>query len=136
MRRILSWSLLAITLAVNAQNPGSSDKAKENYTLSLDQAVSYALEHNYGIVNAGRDIKIAEKQKWETIAMGLPQINAGLDYLHNFELMRQGITGGGVFGGEPGQIITFAFGTDNTMNAHATVNQLLFDGSYIVALQA
>src|SRR6187402_2295191 len=109
MRRIFLWSFLILALGANAQNTGASDKEKQNYTFSLDEAIAHALEHNYGIINAGRDIKIAEKQKWETTAMGLPQINAGLDYLHNFELMRQGITGGGVFGGEPGQIITFAF---------------------------
>lgn len=134
MRRILLMSFLVFAFTAKAQNAGS--KEKESYTFSLDQAISHAMEHNYEIINAGRDIQIAEKQKWETTAAGLPQLNGGVDYIHNFEYMAQGITGGGAFGGKPGEIITIAFGTKNSMNARATLSQLIFDGSYIVALQS
>src|SRR5689334_8747100 len=99
MRRILLVSLLVFTVTVKAQSPASTDK--ESYTFSLDQAISHAMEHNYEIMNASRDIQIAEKQKWETTAAGLPQLNGGVDYTHNFAYMAQGITGGGIFGGEP-----------------------------------
>src|SRR5690606_22014815 len=43
---------------------------------------------------------------------------------------------GEFFGGEPGSFEPVVFGVPQTMTATATLNQLLFDGSYIVALQA
>lgn len=49
-------------------------------SFSLDQAITYALEHNYTAQNAERDILDAQKQKWETIASGLPQINGAVSY--------------------------------------------------------
>ena len=103
MRKLILLSFLAFTISIKAQK-ASENEQKQSYSFSLDQAISHALEHNYEIINAGRDIQIAEKQKWETTAAGLPQVTAGLDYLHNFELMRQGVTGGGNFGGDPGRI--------------------------------
>src|SRR5690606_35903324 len=49
-------------------------------SFSLQEAIDFALENNRTAVNASRDIKAAEAQKRETIATGLPQINAAVDY--------------------------------------------------------
>ena len=40
------------------------------------------------------------------------------------------------FGGQPGEFIPVTFGTKHNMVARSTLSQLIFDGSYIVALQA
>ncbi|MDV7391366.1 TolC family protein, partial [Arthrospira platensis SPKY1] len=40
------------------------------------------------------------------------------------------------FGGNPGEFQEVAFGVRHSMNARATLSQLIFDGSYLVALQA
>ncbi|MCF6129299.1 TolC family protein [Flavobacterium sp. AS60] len=109
---------------------------KETYSFSLQQAINHALEHNYSAINANRDIEAAKKKKWETTTIGLPQINAGLDYLNTFEFTKQGVSGGGPFGGTPGEISTFAFGTKQTMVGKASLTQLIFDGSYLVGLQS
>lgn len=109
---------------------------KQSYSFSLQQAIEYAIKNNYASINADRDIAAAKQKKWETTAAGLPQINAGMNYINNFKLTQQGASGGGPFGGTPSEVLTFAFGTKHTMNAQATLSQLLFDGSYIVALQA
>ena len=106
-----------------------------SYSLSLQQAIDHALQHNYTVLNANRDIAAAKQKKWETTAAGLPQINAGLDYQNNFELQKS-IIPAELFGGNPGEFAEVAFGTKHTMLARATLSQLLFDGSYIVALQA
>lgn len=108
---------------------------KEAYSFSLQQAIDHALEHNYSVINANRDIDAAKQKKWETTAAGLPQINAGLDYTNNFELQKS-IIPAEFFGGTPGEFTEVAFGTKHTMLARATLSQLIFDGSYIVALQA
>ena len=52
----------------------------ESYKFSLQEAIDYALENNRNAKNAQRDIEAAEKQKWETIATGLPQIDANINY--------------------------------------------------------
>ena len=130
MKKLILIPLLVFALGANAQ------EANKNYSFSLEQAISHALNNNYSAINAGRDIASAKQKKWETTAAGLPQINAGLDYGNNFAYTLQGVTGGGPFGGDPGEVSTIAFGTKHNMNARVTLSQLLFDGSYIVALQA
>lgn len=108
---------------------------KESYSFSLQQAIDHALQHNYSVINANRDIASAKQKKWETTASGLPQINAGVDYQYNVELQKS-VVPAEFFGGNPGEFAEVAFGTKQNMNARATLSQLIFDGSYIVALQA
>ena len=105
--------------------------APQSYSFSLDQAISHALSHNYSAINATRDIAMAKKKKWETTAMGLPQISAGLDYQ-----LQKSLIPAQFFGGQPGEFAEIAFGTKHNMNARGTWSQIIFDGSYIVALQA
>ena len=108
---------------------------RNSYSFSLEEAITFALDSNYTAINAQRDVVAALKQKWETTATGLPQISAGVDYRNN---LKQPVTlvPGEFFGGQPGTFEPVIFGVPQTMTATATLNQLLFDGSYIVALQA
>jgi outer membrane protein len=133
MKKQILLSFLILAFAAKAQE---SNIGKQNYTFSLEQAISHALTHNYSVINADRDIASAQQKKWETTAAGLPQINGGLSYLNNLEYTQQSLTGGGTFGGNAGEVLTVAFGTKHNMNGQLTLSQLLFDGSYIVALQA
>jgi len=104
-------------------------------SFSLDEAVSYAIQNNRMVKNAARDISAAEKQKWETAAKGLPQINASVGY--NKWLKQQvSLLPGEFAGGTPGTFSPVAFSTQQTMDAKATLNQLIFDGSYILGLQS
>lgn len=131
MKQILILTFLLFVGILNAQ------EKKEKYSFTLEQAIEYALQNNYKVINAGRDIQSAEQKKWETTAAGLPQINAGLDYNKNFVFTKQGISGNAFNpGGDPDEVSTIAFGTKHSMNARATLSQIIFDGSYIVALQA
>ena len=130
MKKTILLVLLTFAIFTNAQ-----ENRSKSYSFSLQQAIEHALQNNYSAVNSGRDIDAAKKKKWETIASGLPQINAGVDYQNNFELQRSLIPAE-FLGGNPGEFVEVAFGTKHTMNTSARLNQLLFDGSYIVALQA
>ncbi|MBN8566684.1 MAG: TolC family protein [Flavobacteriales bacterium] len=125
----LSLFLLLACLGMQAQ------ETKKSYSFSLQQAIEHALQYNYAAKNSGLDIEAAKKKKWETTASGLPQINAGLDYQNNFEIQKSLIPAE-FFGGNPGEFAEVAFGTKHTMLARTTLSQLIFDGSYIVALQA
>ena len=110
-------------------------KAQDTLKLSLKQAVDYALLNSYSAINANRDIDAAKKKKWETTTMGLPQISAKIDYQHWLK-QQVSLIPAEFFGGNPGEFTEIAFGTKHNMNATATVNQLIFDGSYIVGLQS
>lgn len=131
MKQKLILTLLFVSLFLNAQ-----DK-KETYSFTLQQAIDHAIENNYTAINANRDIEAAKQKKWETTATGLPQITSNLQYLNNLDFQVQGVSGNAFNpGGDPDEISTIAFGTKHSANASATLNQLIFDGSYIVGLQS
>lgn len=102
---------------------------------SLEEAVAFALDSSYASINAKREIAKAIQQKWETTAQGLPQIDGNISYNNN---LKQPVTliPGEFSGGEPGTFIPLTFGTKQNANAVATLNQLIFDGSYLVGLKA
>ena len=116
---------------------GQAQEKQKTYSFTLQEAIAYAVENNYSAINANRDIEIAKQKKWETTASGLPQITSNLQYLNNLDFQVQGVSGNAFDpNGDPNAISTIAFGTKHNMNASATLNQLIFDGSYIVALQS
>ena len=112
---------------------GFSQEKKQKF--SLQEAIDYALENNRTAKNAARDIVAAKHRKWETTATGLPQISAGIGY-NNWLKQQVSLIPAEFFGGNPGEFAEIAFGTKQTMNATVTLNQLLFDGSYLVGLQS
>lgn len=118
------------------ENPSSLGTSETStYSFTLEEAVQFALDSSYATINARRDIAAAIKKKWETTARGLPHISAAVDYLNRLKQPVQLIPGEFI-GGEPGTFVPLTFGTQQQMSATATASQLLFDGSYLVALQA
>jgi outer membrane protein TolC len=102
---------------------------------SLQEAINYAIENNRTAKNAALDVEAAKQQKWETISTGLPQINASLGY--NKWLQQQlSLIPAEFFGGNPGEFVEIAFGTKQSVNARLTLEQKIFDGSYLVGLQS
>lgn len=107
----------------------------ETSSFTLDEAIAFALENNYSAINANRDIVDAQKQKWETIATGLPQVSAGVSYQNQLK-QPVSVIPAEIFGGEPGTFVEVVFGQPQTASATATLTQQIFDGSYIVGVQA
>ncbi|NNJ89635.1 MAG: TolC family protein [Eudoraea sp.] len=106
-----------------------------NVGYTLNEAIAFALENNYSAVNAERDITDAQKQKWETIAAGLPQITADVNYQNQLK-QPVSLIPAEFFGGEPGEFQAVVFSLPQQASATATVRQQIFDGSYIVGVQA
>ena len=104
-------------------------------SFSLEEAVTYALENNFKAINANKDIIDAKKQKWETIAGGLPQIDGAVSYQNQLK-QPVSLIPAEFFGGEPGTFTPITFGQPQTASATATLKQQIFDGSYIVGVQA
>ncbi|GAA0871544.1 TolC family protein [Gangjinia marincola] len=110
---------------------------ESEYSFTLEEAIDFALENSYQSINARRDVAKAIKQKWETTAMGLPQINGGVDYQNQ---LKQPVTFIPANAFDPNasgdELIPVVFSPEQSMAATATLSQLIFDGSYLVALQA
>lgn len=125
---------LVLIILLFASAIGLSQERKD-YNFSLEEAITFALDSNYTAINARRDIAKAIKQKWETTAQGLPQIDANINYNNN---LKQQVTliPAEFSGGAPGTFVPVVFGTAQNASAVATLNQLIFDGSYLVGLQA
>ena len=104
-------------------------------SFSLQEAIDFALKNNYNAINADRDIIDAQKLKWETIATGLPQINGAVGYQNQLK-QPVSLIPGEIIGGEPGTFVPVVFGQAQQANATATLTQQIFDGSYIVGVQA
>ena len=104
-------------------------------SLSLEEAIDYGLTNNRSIINADRDIQKAKKDRWKTIAAGLPQISSDVNY-QNFLEMPVSLVPAEFFGGNPGEFSELTFGTEQNMIGSIKVEQLLFDGSYLVWLEA
>jgi outer membrane protein TolC len=104
-------------------------------SFNLEEAITFAIDSNYTAINARRDIAIAIKQKWETTAAGLPQIDGSITYNNN---LKQPVTllPAEITGGPPGTFTPVTFGTKQNGSAVATLDQLIFDGSYLVGLKA
>ncbi|MCH7657613.1 MAG: TolC family protein [Bacteroidetes bacterium] len=103
-------------------------------TFSLEEAQSFAIEHNLNIKNAEADVKIARKKIWETTAIGLPQVNVTINYTDNLSLTTVLIPD--FFGGNPDEMIEVQFGTQHNALASITATQQIFSGPYIVGLMA
>ena len=106
---------------------------KSQNTFTLESAIEYSLNNNRLSKNAANDIEKANAKKWETIATGLPQINAFIDYNNNLK-QPVSLVPAEFFGGNPGEFAELSFGTKQTIDGSVTLTQLLFDGSYMIGL--
>ncbi len=96
--------------------------------LSIDDARQYALDHNRVLANSDYALDKSRWAVYETIAAGLPQLNAQLDYqsFMGAEMLIR-------FGGETGPETTIPLLPQSNMNI--TLSQLVFNGNYFVGIQ-
>ena len=104
---------------------------------SIKQAQEHALNNNYDIKNAQLDVEHASKKMQETLSVGLPQINADIEW-QNFIEVPTTLVPASQFNPEaPDNIYTeMQFGIPHSTNASITASQLIFNGSYLVGLKA
>ncbi|MDD4107231.1 MAG: TolC family protein [Prolixibacteraceae bacterium] len=119
-RKLIIISILSLMLL-------SPSFAQDKLTLNLEDAKEYALKYNRTIKNSGLAIDQSQEKLWETIAAGLPQINATTDYTDAM-----------------GAKISIQFDENlpateipikPTSNFNLQLGQLIFNGSYLVGIQ-
>lgn len=107
---LIPWILQAQTSASN-----------EPQSLSLEQAINFAVEHNKELQSSALNIELRNKMVTEAISQGLPQINGTLGYSTNF-----------------GYAVSFGDGNikmEDQSNVSVAVSQLLFSGEWILGIQ-
>ena len=104
---------------------------EKSMRLSLDEAIAFAIENSYNTKASNNGISSAKETVKETSATGLPQLNASFDY-QNF--LKQPVSLADF--NDDGIDEQFVFGKKQNLSASVTLSQLIFDGSYLVALQA
>ncbi|KQB99927.1 TolC family protein [Pedobacter sp. Hv1] len=119
----LSWAL-----------PSKAQTKDTVASFSLQEAISYAQKHQVSILNAQIDEQIAKNTVKQTIGIGLPQVSASANFQDFLKVATSLLPG--EFFNAPGTFVPVKFGVKYNSSVGLDVNQLLFDGSYLVGLQA
>lgn len=139
---LLSLLLPAVT---RAQQQTATTEAPKSFM--LEQCIQYALENSINVQNAIVDQQIAQAKVRDIRGQGLPQISGSASIVDNPKLPRffttytgpQGIVDlSKVPGIQVGDVVaaTNFFQLKSSGTASVTANQILFNGSYILGLQA
>lgn len=138
--KLITTSIFLLPILLSAQQKA----------FSVEDCVNYALENATSLKNATLDEAIAEARIKETIGIGLPQVSGSVAVQHNPTLPRFfaqynsesaiGLTPNqaqqlGVNEGDTYAATNF-FQLQAAGDASLSINQLIFNGSYIVGLQA
>jgi len=140
--RLLTFVALTFATLTMGQTP-------QGKTFTLEQAVQYALENAPAVKNAVLDERIADARVKETRGIGLPQVQGSIAIQHNQKLPRffgqynPDQAGGfldfsSIPGIQPGDVVALEnfFQLRSAGNANVNISQILFNGSYLVGLQA
>ena len=124
MRNLLTAALLMVAGAAWAQGP---------VNLSLQQAMDMAAAQSYMVQGSKLEVDKALAKIKEVTAIGLPQVSATGSLNNYLKVPTQLIPN--FFGDDP-KTIEVQFGIPWSMTGAVQLNQLLFDGSYLVGLKA
>jgi outer membrane protein TolC len=104
------------------------------YSFTIDEAQQFAFEHNYNLLNSEKDVEIARNKVKEYLSFGFPQLDASIA-LNNYLSRPTFILPEGSFGPDsPEQKIQF--GTKYNAYGQFVLNQIIFDGRYLLGIQA
>ncbi len=112
----------------------ASETIAQSQQLSLIQAQDFALKNAFQVKSAQYDKTSADYTSDELLGIGLPQLNGSVQY-QNFINLPTSIIPGDFFGA-PGQDVKVQFGVPHQMTVGLTASQLLFDGTWLVGLEA
>ena len=127
-------TLYAFIFCLSGFVPAQAQQKDTVANFSLQEAINYAQQHQVNVLNAQIDEQIAKNKVKQTTGIGLPQINTNFTF-QDFLKVPTSLIPGEIFG-QPGQKIPVKFGVKYNSSLGLEASQLLFDGSYLVGLQA
>ena len=101
--------------------------------MSLKQAIESAESKNIDVRKSSTDVDMAMETVKQTAAIGLPQISASAGYNQFITIPGQYVKN---FTGQGPEYIKLVFSQKISSTVGISANQLIFDGSYLVALKA
>jgi len=130
---------LGPNLLVRGQAKEKTSIGKTSF--SLKEAISFAVENNVTTKNAVLDITASKAKVNEIISIGLPQISGSASYANTYNVQKVILENSQ---SSPfytpnlpeGDVVAFGLQLPNSMTAQVQWQQLLFDGSYLVGIQA
>ena len=105
------------------QETAAEEAVSQPQTLSLQDAVGFAVDHNKSLKASRLNIELQQKMITEAISAGIPQINANLNYQTNF--------GQSVSMGETGLSIKM----EDNFTLGASASWTVLNGEWIVGIQ-
>jgi outer membrane protein len=124
MKKLFLIPLFVFAITANAQVK----------TLTLKDALTYALENKADAKKAKLEVENSEYQIQEVRSRALPQISANGSLTYN-PILQTNVLDGAMFG-QPGQSIQVSFGQKWTSGAGVSLSQTLFDQSVFTGLRA
>lgn len=111
--------------------------AQENQ-FTLTEAVDYAIKHNINVKNAQLDAVAAEARIGEIRAAGLPQVSANASITDNLIIQRFFLPANFAdpTASPDAPPVALEFGVKKQGSVSASLNQLIFNGSYFIGLKA
>lgn len=133
---VLAIAFCAGNVSLQAQTVRDLDlELGPDEVITLGQALEIAVANNiemkrafYSLMDADEQVRIA----WSEV---LPSISTSANYTRNIEVPINFLPAE-FFGGEPGELIPVAFGTDNNWIGGVTVSQNIFRGEAIVGISS
>ena len=125
MKKIITLLTLTFALGANAQ---------EVKSLTLKEAINYALENKAEAKKAKLQVENSEYQIQEVRSQALPQISANGNLTYNPIIQTTVIDGAGF--GAPGTTIQAAFGQKWVSTAGVSLTQAIFDQTVFTGLKA
>jgi outer membrane protein len=130
MKRI---TFLIVVVSFFCANSKTNAQPGRVMSMSLKEAQDYAYANNFDLKNSAYDVQIARKMVKQNTAIGLPQVDGGIDYMDYLALPTSLIPG--EFIGQPGTFFPIQFGSEFNATLRARLTQLIYSGQYLVGLQ-
>lgn len=132
--------LFAVFLTVSFSLPVQAQTTTEfeldpDEVMSLEQAIDISVANNTDIKRALLSVMDADEQVRIAWSEVMPNVSTSATYTRNLEIPVNFLPAE-FFGGEAGELIPVAFGTDNNWTGGVTVSQNIFRGEAIVGISS
>jgi outer membrane protein TolC len=107
---------------------GAAQEAPASLSLTVEEAMQYAIENNRNVTSARYDLLAAEKGVWEAYAAGLPTVDGSVSLGDNLAVMTRIIE-------MNGQQMAFKFGTQYDLAYGVSASTVIFNAPWIVGIQ-
>ncbi|RTY97306.1 TolC family protein [Flavobacterium sp. RSP49] len=133
MKTIILLAVLTFGISAQSQKIGNANTSPVQ-TLTLKEAINYALENKADAKKAKLQVENSEYQIQEIRSRALPQISANGNLTYNPVIQTTVIDGAGF--GAPGTTIQAAFGQPWISTAGVSLTQAIFDQTVFTGLKA